>query len=300
MSTQALPNLIIPGVAKAGTTSLFSYLGQHPAICPSDVKELNHFSSDADPTSPDALVTYAGHFRAGKQLPYRLEASPSYYWAGEDAVRAITTTLDRPRVIVALRDPVARFWSAYTYMQGLGKIPGSQTCAEFLSQCERRERDPAGSPVRVTPLGVGLYARHLPLWLDTFGERATVVFAEQLSADPGAVLAGLCRWLGVRAEPLDRIDYGARNTTRPPRSRSLALALRRVRPTVRRTLAAQPATREGLRRVYDRLNGAPRRATLDRDVRERLDEHYRDANRALAEQLRSRGYGDLPQWLSAA
>ena len=43
MTEPRLPNLVIAGVPKAGTTSLFNYLAQHPDICPSDVKETRYF-----------------------------------------------------------------------------------------------------------------------------------------------------------------------------------------------------------------------------------------------------------------
>src|SRR3712207_9448996 len=57
-----LPNLIIAGVGKGGTTSLFRYLGQHPQVCASRVKELRYFQSlrYGEPMAP--LDQYTRHF----------------------------------------------------------------------------------------------------------------------------------------------------------------------------------------------------------------------------------------------
>ncbi len=62
---ERLPNLIIAGVGKAGTTSLFWYLSQHPGICASDVKEIQYFTplSEGDGVLPP-LSEYARHFAA--------------------------------------------------------------------------------------------------------------------------------------------------------------------------------------------------------------------------------------------
>jgi len=78
-----LPNLVIAGVAKCGTTSLFSMLGQHPQILASDLKELNYFSPLADgkplpPLEPTRNTSDSGRANLIGWRP--LHATPG--WAG--------------------------------------------------------------------------------------------------------------------------------------------------------------------------------------------------------------------------
>ena len=140
---ERLPNLIIAGVGKAGTTSLFWYLSQHPGICASDVKEIQFFTplSEGDGVLPP-LSDYARHFAAWIDQPYRLEASPQYFHGGKPIVDAMRETLDRPRVIVMFRDPVERLWSQYRFMRSrMADLPDDMTFEAYVARCrEVRER----------------------------------------------------------------------------------------------------------------------------------------------------------------
>src|SRR4051812_35809281 len=73
--TGRFPNLLIAGVSRAGTTSMFHYLGQHSEICTSDVKELRYFTPlrYGEPLAP--VDTYTGHFQGCLGRRYALEAT---------------------------------------------------------------------------------------------------------------------------------------------------------------------------------------------------------------------------------
>ena len=133
----ALPNLIIAGVGKAGTTSLFWYLSQLPDVCPSDVKEIQYFTplSEGDGVL-DPLADYARHFKASHGERYRLEASPQYFHGGRVIVDAMRSTLDRPRVIVMFRDPIERLWSTFRFMRSrLASLPDGMTFEGYVAAC---------------------------------------------------------------------------------------------------------------------------------------------------------------------
>ncbi|MBA2561058.1 MAG: hypothetical protein H0V07_14455, partial [Propionibacteriales bacterium] len=76
-------------MSKAGTTSLFDYLGQHPEVCPSDVKELRYFSPlrYGEETAP--ITTYSAHFDSCTQQKYAMEATPGYFYGGAALARGM-------------------------------------------------------------------------------------------------------------------------------------------------------------------------------------------------------------------
>jgi hypothetical protein len=99
-----LPNLLIAGVAKAGTTSLFRYLAQHPDVCPSDVKELRYFSALRYGEDMAPLESYSAHFAHCEGQRYRMEATPGYYAGGRLVADAVDDLLPGARVLVSFRD----------------------------------------------------------------------------------------------------------------------------------------------------------------------------------------------------
>ena len=290
-----LPNLLIAGVEKAGTTSLFHYLGQHPDVCAPRMKELNYFF----PGEPGPLTEYAKHYAHHQGQRYRLEASPSYWYGGRPVIAAIRETLGQPRVVISLREPAGRFWSAYTFLKSMGRLDKTLTVDEYISECEAVERDQAGRPVRTrhTPLSVGLYGEYLRPWAETFGAQLRVVFAEDLFAGPESVVADLCDWLGIDAGAAARLDYGARNETMHPRSYTLAKAADSAKKALNRRLWRSPTARRVLRNAYRAVNAGGSSEELEPRTRRRLEAFYANSNRRLAADLRARGYEALPAWL---
>src|SRR3954463_13629169 len=98
MPERRLPNLVIAGVAKAGTTSLFNYLAQHPDICASDVKETRYFEPLRYGEVLPPIESYTAHFRHRQGERYALEATPTYFYGGRDVPPGIRVTLPPGRV----------------------------------------------------------------------------------------------------------------------------------------------------------------------------------------------------------
>jgi hypothetical protein len=118
----SLPNFLIIGAAKAGTTSLYHYLRQHPDVYMSPVKEPAYYASDGGGTaSGDRIRTRAAYeqlFEAATTARARGEASPQYL-NDETAPDRIAADLRDVRLIVSLRNPVDRAYSSY-----LGRLAG--------------------------------------------------------------------------------------------------------------------------------------------------------------------------------
>lgn len=294
--SSALPNLVIIGVAKGGTTSLFHYLAGHGDICASQVKELDYFAPLRRPGGQlEDVHEYARHFTHCADQRYRMEASPSYCYGGAPVVTALQQTLHNPRVIISIREPVARFWSAYTFLDSMGRLPAAMTCEQYMAECVSQ----SSMEGRHTPLSVGRYVDYLPTWRKAFGDDFRVVFAEHLFAKPDAVVANLLQWL--RIPPLtDGIDYETHNPTRRPRSQALGAWAYRAKDVSDRLLENAPGVRSALRQVYRRVNTRPEDRSLPDTDRARLAQYYAEPNAQLADFLHELGLTEFPAWLRDA
>ncbi len=129
-----LPNFIVVGAAKAGTTGLYWYLAEHPAVFMSRVKETNYFAYGVDPQGkllygdPDVHrfpITTLGEYQdlfadAGSATAIG-EASPIYLECPETA-RRIHETIPAARILCSLRHPVERAYSDYLmYLRRRGR-----------------------------------------------------------------------------------------------------------------------------------------------------------------------------------
>jgi hypothetical protein len=294
-----LPNLIMAGPGKAGTTSLFWYLSQHPSICAADVKEIRFFAPLTHGTgSTPPAKEYARHFDHCGTQEYRLEASPQYFHGGARLIAAMRQMLARPRIILTLREPVDRLWSIYRSLKVRRTLPEQTTFESYVARCEEIHR--AGEPLRLDnraywTLSGQFYVDHVQAWLDEFGEDMKIVFFENLARRPNDVVRDICRWLRIDDTIVDSFSYTVENQTVANRSRLLhRIALAANSEGVLRDRRRLKAP---LRKAYYRINRVPQRETISEDTRRRLEETYADANSALARELLRRGYGDLPGWL---
>src|SRR5690242_16429130 len=128
---KALPNFFIVGAARAGTTSLHGYLSQHPEIFLTERKDSHFFTAHHFPgTGPgDETVNrrvihdeeqYLQLFASARGKKAIGEASPFYLCLPEAAER-IARAVPEAKILMILREPVARTYSAYTLLARDGR-----------------------------------------------------------------------------------------------------------------------------------------------------------------------------------
>ncbi|MGZ4150451.1 MAG: sulfotransferase family protein, partial [Actinomycetota bacterium] len=251
-----LPNLLIVGVPKAGTSSLFAYLAQHPDICPSSKKELGYFTGGSQDGRSGPVEDYERFFTGCAGQRYVMEATPRYCYQGTPVLRAIRETLGSPRLLLILREPVERLWSAYTFQRSLGHLGGVASFEEYLDACEaaRREHPSILDQGYRKGLSIGMYGEYLGGWCEAFGRDLRVLWFDDLRADPAGVVRDVAAWLGVDPEAAASLSYGARNPTVHPRSVALAKGAAVGRGLSRKLFSSAPALRRRLRDTYFRLN----------------------------------------------
>lgn len=300
--TPVVPNVIIAGVTKAGTTSLFTYLGAHPDICASSIKEISHFVTYRFREPPRPLESYSQYFEhyAGERI--RLESSPAYFLGGRELIDAIRANLPDVKVVLVLRDPTTRCISHFKFNKSMLRLARDMSFDEYIDKCEAmpyeafRERD----SYVYYGLASGCYANYLDDWRQAFGGRLYIGFFEELQQEPERFMASLCNWLEVDADFYKGFDFVVENQSRGfgnARLQGLALKLnKRFEPLLRRNIAVK----RFLRGLYYRVNSAGKnRPTIDIDdaAKNRVRAYYAPHNLALRGQLLDAGVGHLPPWL---
>jgi Sulfotransferase domain len=301
MSEKTLPNLIVAGVNKAGTTSLFTYLGQHPQAGASAVKETCHFLPLRYGEPMPAIEDYRAQFTRVADKPVRFESTPGYFYGGRPLIDGLRDALgEELRIILIFREPVGRLVSFFNFKKSTLELPAGLTLGDYVGRCRAMEasalRERANNPW--FGLEGGKYADYLPPWVEAFGGRLRIVFAEDLKRDPRGVLRGVFEFVGVDPDQADRIDLSIENKGTDYRSagaQRLALALNRAGE---RFWRSHPKVKQSLRRMYYALNGRAFLAEDDPDVLDGLRRFYEPYNERLAEQLRNLGHETLPGWLT--
>ncbi len=127
-----LPNLLIVGAARSGTTSLDKYLNQHPEIFMSKIKEPCFFAFNGEETNIsddkeyliDNYVDYLKLFNGSSKFKIKGEASTVYLYSHKTSIRNIKkyiTSYEDLKIIIILRNPIERAFSQYMLIVKLKK-----------------------------------------------------------------------------------------------------------------------------------------------------------------------------------
>jgi hypothetical protein len=222
-----LPNFFIAGAPKAGTTSLYHYLGQHPEIYMSPIKEPNYFASEirlerfSERMRPEAeqdarelreyldgsmqekrfggIVTgwrdYLKLFQQAGGHKAIGEASVCYLWS-ESAAANIRLSVPDARIILVLRNPVEMVFSMY-----LQNVKSGTLRCTFREAMEMALEQRGGRIDLMHPfLDLGLYYEPVKRFLVAFPERRVRVYwYEEYKAEPARMLADVFHFLQVDA-----------------------------------------------------------------------------------------------------
>lgn len=231
------PTVVVIGAMRSGTTWLHDLLGAHPDVHPSPVKEPHRFAYPVAPhhTGPgDRSIdeqfvldehAYRDLFMDGRSHRHRLESSAMYLYVPGTASRLDEALLD-VRLIAVLRDPVARARSAFGYQRLRMFEPLDDFSAALIAEDDRVGK--GWSPIWHYRRA-GAYGAQLEPFLERFGDRLLVVFAEDMRRDPAEFRRRLGDFLDL--DPAQLPTTGARaNPSGEPRNRVLQ-SLLQARPS---------------------------------------------------------------------
>jgi len=234
-----LPDFLIIGAAKSGTTTLHGWLSEHPFVMPAAEKEIHFFDYEYDrgvdwyrshfPTKAAADAFAKEHGR-----PFLTgEASPSYI-SHQWAPARVAKTLPHVRLIVILRNPVDRAYSQFQMSRREGEEP-FESFADALAAEESRLR-PEHERMRADPRykswAIGCwsymfrsnYADQIERWLELFPrEQLHVLATETLESRPQEALDDVYAFLGLPPhanQHLTRLHVAPAYEPMPPQVRA--------------------------------------------------------------------------------
>lgn len=251
-----VPNFFVVGAPKAGTTSLYHYLDQHPAVYMSPIKEPCFFApevADFTPRSRALFEADAAALRAYLDGPMREkrrgivleweqylklfkhvrqetavgEVSGNYL-GSSGAPRVIRARIPHARIVMMLRDPVDRLFSQYVASRAAG-----ETNAAFVPWTTKQLSVEAARHPPFGPVWAGRYAVHLRRYLECISwSQLRVYLYDDYAGTAQPVLRDLLAFLNVDPDwPMDTTRR--HNVTLVPRWPALHLA---VTPRVRRAI----------------------------------------------------------------
>lgn len=300
LDDMAMPNFLIIGAAKSGTTSLFQYLRQNPDIFMSPIKEPHFFSFDGEDSVFGGPIDAKSHnaitsIQAYQSLFHDVtneraigEASTSYLYNSEAPMR-IRHYLPNVKLVAILRNPVDRAYSNFLYMTRRQLEPLTDF-EHALREEETRIRD--HWPPTWHYKRRGFYCAQLHRYFSFFERGQIQIWLyEDLCENPLGLIQGIFQFLGVD----DSIspDVSARyNPSGLPRSPLIRKMLRSAKPV---KALVKPLLPSGLREHISRSLRNLYVATppLSKALRSQLVEEYRDDIVGLQELIKR----DLSGWL---
>jgi len=265
-STKNLPDFIIIGGMKCGTTSLHYYLNCHPDISMSKEKELNFFIEERNWNK--GLDWYQSQFVGKAQI--HGEASPNYtnfpHWP--ETPKLIHETIPDAKLIYLVRDPIQRIVSHYVHKYADGGE--NRPIEEALSDFEDNYYNPYICRSR--------YYLQLEQYLQYFEpEKILLVTTENLYEYPEKTLSGILQFLGVSSE-INFINYQKKLHKSVFKRRKTVLGNRIAKlPIVAKINNLHPRLRYHVNKlIYFPFSTPVKKPKLTTDLQERLINYLKD------------------------
>ena len=210
-----LPDFLIVGAAKSGTTSLHYYLKQHPEIFMPEVKEIALFRYLNTPKEYISMVEkkwslklvykfddYIKHFKKALDSQMIGEACPGYRYAYKDTIKNIKIiyreNYKNLKIIIILRNPADRAWSFFMMLRRDGQEPIEEFKEALKPEVyNKRLKDNKGFPVGIPNyIGVGRYYEQVDAYMREFKD-VKIFLYDDLCTDAVKVVREIYNFLGV-------------------------------------------------------------------------------------------------------
>jgi hypothetical protein len=215
-----LPNVVIAGAPKCGTTSLFNWLADHPEVGSTEEKEI-FYLLDKDFWIIDKKFNYHTHGLKGYETFFShctgkkivMEGSTPYLYQ-ETARTVLATLLPKPRIIFVLREPAARLYSNYKYFfNNKATEKTDMTFREYYEAITQKTFLSENQQIQ-NAFEHGCYVTYLEKWLEAFGqENVKVVFFEQLVTNTTDGVSQIACWLGIDPSFYGSYEFKAENSS---------------------------------------------------------------------------------------
>jgi hypothetical protein len=295
-----MPNFLIIGAMKAGTTALYSYLKQHPEIYMSPVKEPNFFAFESERLNFSApqdkkginrtSITSIDSYRAlflGVTSEKAIGEASHWYLYSPKAPGRIQHHVPKMKLIVVLRDPVERAYSQFLHFIRDGQEP----LTDFARALQEEETRIRNNWAFGRYASRGFYHAQLKRYLDAFDRSQIKIYLyEDFGADAAGVLRDTFRFLGVDDTYLPEMSVRP-NVSGVPNNRALHALL--TRPKRIKTILKPYLPPSMLRYASELRDHNLDKPQLEQDVRRQMVEMYREDILKLQDVIDR----DLSKWL---
>ena len=213
--------IIISGTNKAATTSVYNYIGDHPKVCPSYIKQSNYFLDDETKQKlklsssyqyqKDSL-NYNNYFISKDNTEYRLEATPDYMYS-EVTIDRLTlfSEKNKAKIVLILRNPISRFNSWYNYGKQQSILPQNMLLNDYYKISKNYK---GNSNMCLMAHKTGFYSEYLKPFIPLYNRGdLEILFYEDLVASPSKFIIDFCQRLGIDASFYKEYDFKHFNKT---------------------------------------------------------------------------------------
>lgn len=299
-----LPNLIIAGVNKAGTTSLFSYLAKHPDIGVSSVKETCYYLLLRYGRNTDPISVYKKYFNNVQDRMVVLESTPGYFYGGPSLINRINEDIPGVKILLVLRDPVDRFFSFYKFKKNMLELDEGITAKGYYEKCMAMNASELSNDAFNAYFGLegGLYYKYIDQWIDVFDKRLKVMFFDDLKSSPNMAVKNVCDWMSIDYERYPQFSFDIENKTVAYKNRTLQKLALGVNQSMEGFFRANPSVKRVLRDLYYSVNSSSGSDSLPMDslseVKTLLRQYYSEPNSLLKTCLMKQDADIvLPSWI---
>lgn len=293
-----LPNLIIAGVPKAGSSSLFYWLSAHPEVYGAPDKETFYFiDRDSSVFNPEAnfqlhgLSLYESFFpNCPEDAKIVLEATPHYIYQ-QTALDFFANCQEQPHVVFLLRKPSKRLFSSFSFVQNyLTKIDSDLT----FEQATNLLLDDTGTLIEKLDypsdsfiykwledqLPNNCYYNFISLWAERFPpDKIHIILFEEMVSNPQKTMTDLAKKLDIDSNFYQNFYFEKRTKTVTIKNRFTHQLLIKLAPYL-----GTSKLRALLKSLYFRLNSSPPKPANSESL-ERLEEYFQPYNQKLAEKF---------------
>ena len=290
--------LIIAGVHKAATTSLYTYLSWHPEICPSSIKETHFFSNES---FVKRYNSYDAYFKTkSKSHKYFLEASPEYLFGITDTINQIKKVTIKPKIVFIFRNPSDKILSSFNHQKKRVLFSSDYTFENFVSDHlnvnsldEINKED-----LYSKEFFESSYIDFLPIWYDNFeDENIMVLFFDDLINDPKKTVKKVLNWINLDDKGYKDRIFNVENKSVEFKNRLLQKIIVKVLQVGEPFFRNNYKIKNALRNLYYFINVKKSNTTIKSSTLKYIDDLYKYKNDRLKQYLKLKGYTNFPQWL---
>ena len=291
-------NIIIAGVHKAGTTSLYTYLSLHPEICASAVKEAHFFSDESFPKRYDS---YEAYFKSkNKKHKFCLEASPEYLFGTTKTINQIKKVTDTPKIIFIFRKPSDKILSSFNHRKKRVLFPSDYTFENFVSDHlnvktldEINEEDLYSKEFYESS-----YIDFLPEWYDSFDkENIMILFFDDLKNNTNETVQKILKWVNLEDSEFENKTFNVENKSVEFKNRSIQKIIVKLLQVAEPFFRRNYRIKNFLRNIYYSINVKKSNNMINSATLKKINGLYENKNNRLKEYLKQKGYTKFPQWL---